>query len=205
MSSNTKATNYVSRAGYKLEQANTKFKVDFSGRLILDIGCSTGGFTDYALKHHAKRVTAIELGTRQLSEKLRYDERIELLEKTDILNVGPYGSTGYIQPLSFIPDILLMDLSFISVKKVLPHVYKLVGKNTQLIILVKPQFEATNKDKHGGIVKNEAIRRRILHDFELWVRRYLVIQNKTDTIISGTKGNKERFYLLSISSKNNRI
>lgn len=177
---------YVSRAGFKLEQANNKFKVNFKNQSVLDVGSSTGGFSDYAIKHGAKNVLAIELGTNQMDSQLRANEKLELLEKTDILNVKP----------SFVPDVVLVDLSFVSLKKILPHIHGLVDRNSKIIVLVKPQFEAKSSDKQNGIIKNNSIRRSVLKDFENWSRKYFVILNKTDEIISGTKGNKERFYLL---------
>ena len=95
------------------------------------------------------------------------------------------------------PDIVVIDLSFVSLKKILPHVRGLVDKNSRLITLVKPQFEATNKDKVNGIIKNESIRRAIFKDFEVWVKNYFVILDKVDSKVIGTYGNKERFYYLS--------
>ncbi len=195
---------YVSRAGYKLEQANTKFKINFKDQAVLDVGSSTGGFTDYALKHGAKQIFAVELGTNQLVNQLRLSDKIELHEKADILDVKPYHANGFGLKLKDVPDIVLVDLSFISLKKILPHIQTLINKNSKLIVLVKPQFEARAIDKNDGIIKNEAIRRRVLKDFETWVKKQYVILNKTDAIISGTKGNKERFYLLLKAQARNK-
>lgn len=187
---------YVSRAGYKLEQANTKFKVDFKNQRVLDIGSSSGGFSDYALKHGAKAVFAVELGTRQMSELVYTDTRVELHEKTDILNVLPFKNQREGLKLTFIPDIVLIDISFTSLRDILPHVMTLIDRHTKLIVLLKPQFEARDKAKQAGLIKNNSIRRQIFQQFELWARQYFVILNKSDAIISGSKGNKERFYLL---------
>ncbi|HEY1644996.1 MAG TPA: SAM-dependent methyltransferase [Candidatus Saccharimonadales bacterium] len=190
------STEYVGRAAFKLEASCIKFKIDFRGKTVLDIGSSTGGFSDYALQNGAERVIAIERGSRQMASPLRFDKRIELHEKTDILSVEPFGSKSGFTKLALVPDIVLIDLSFVSLKSILAHVSKLVDSKTQLVVLVKPQFEAGNEDKNKGIIKNENIRRRIFKDFELWVRKYFVVLNKVDSALSGTKGNKERFYLL---------
>jgi 23S rRNA (cytidine1920-2'-O)/16S rRNA (cytidine1409-2'-O)-methyltransferase len=189
--------NYVSRGGLKIDFASKTFKVNYLNKKVLDIGSSTGGFSDYALQHGAEKVIAIELGTKQMVEPLANDPRVELHEKTDILDVLPFNSNQDGLKLSFIPDIVAIDLSFVSLKKILPHVKSLINKNTRLIVLVKPQFEADSKDKVKGIVKNETIRRSIFKDFELWVRSYMVILDKVDSKVSGTYGNKERFYYLS--------
>jgi len=95
------------------------------------------------------------------------------------------------------PDIIVIDVSFISLRQILPHIDKYIaGPKTQILAMVKPQFEAMSTDKNKGIIKNEAIRRSILKDFELWAKKYFVIINKADSQIFGTKGNQERFYLL---------
>lgn len=187
---------YVSRGGLKLASANAKFKINFKDKLILDIGSSTGGFSDYALKNGAKKVIAVELGSNQFASPLRIDKRIELHEKTDILNVQPYDSKEGLA-LSFVPDVVVADLSFISLRDILPHVRTLVDSKTRLIVMVKPQFEAEDRDKHKGIIKNEAIRRRVLKSFELWVKDQFRVIDKADSAVTGSKGNKERFYLLA--------
>ena len=187
---------YVSRAGSKLEFANQLFKVDFNDKLVLDVGSSTGGFSDYALQKGARRIIAIELGSRQMTTSLLSSGKIELHEKTNILAVEPYNSSNKVMKLSFVPDIVLVDLSFVSLKTILPHLANLVNKNSQLVVLVKPQFEAGANDKNHGIIKNENVRRRIFRDFESWVKKYFVVKAKVDSAIIGTKGNKERFYLL---------
>lgn len=188
---------YVSRAGLKLDQAYKKFKLDFSGQHVLDVGSSAGGFTDFALHHGARKVIAIELGSDQMSSKLRLDKRVELHEKTDILDVKAYQSIEEGLKLSFIPDIVLVDLSFVSLRKILPKLKNLVSSKSRLVVMVKPQFEASRKQKNKGIIKNENIRRQILKDFELWVKDYYVLLDKTDSKVAGLKGNIERFYLLA--------
>ncbi len=180
---------YVSRAGFKLASVAEAFKLNFKDQLVLDVGSSTGGFTDYALQHSAKKVIAVELGTNQLHPKLRTDQRIELFEKTDIRNFSLLNQK--------LPTIIVIDISFMSLRDILPHIKKhLSDINTQIVAMVKPQFEALPAQLNRGIVKNEAIRRAILKDFEQWSKSYFVIQNKKDSEVTGMKGNQERFYLL---------
>lgn len=180
---------YVSRAGLKLASVAKTLGVDFKDKLVLDIGSSTGGFTDYALQHGARKVLAVEVGTNQLHPNLHGDPRIELHEKTDIRD---FKTTEHI-------DIAVADVSFISLREILPSVAKLVNKNTQLVMMVKPQFEAGQSNlKHKGVIKNDKMRREILGDFEAWARQKFVIIDKADSDVAGSKGNRERFYLLKI-------
>jgi 23S rRNA (cytidine1920-2'-O)/16S rRNA (cytidine1409-2'-O)-methyltransferase len=177
---------YVSRAALKLESVSKKLKLDFKVKSVLDVGSSTGGFTDYALKQGADKVVAVDVGTDQLHPSLRDNPKVELHEKTDIRQFKP-GVT---------PDIVLIDLSFISLRQVLPHIYELSDKSTLVVAMLKPQFEASARDVNKGVIKNDSVRRRILKDFEEWVKQYFVINVKADSEVAGAKGNKERFYLL---------
>ena len=177
---------YVSRAALKLESVAKKLDLDFKDKTVLDVGSSTGGFTDYSLKHGAARVIAVDVGTGQLHTSLRADERVELHEKTDIRDFN----------LAAKPDIVLIDVSFISLRYILPAIVKLSGKNTQVTAMLKPQFEASPREANKGVIKNDAIRRKILRDFEHWVKEYFMIADKADSEVAGAKGNKERFYLL---------
>lgn len=181
---------YVSRAGLKLASIAQTFNLDFRGTSVLDVGSSTGGFTDYALKHGASKVIAVDVGTNQLHPSLRPDPRIELREQTDIRDL---------KQLSSQVDYVVIDVSFISLRQILPHVSKLAGPQARIIAMVKPQFEAINGDhKHKGVIKNEKVRRDILKDFEIWSMQYFKVLNKADSQVVGEKGNKERFYLLSL-------
>lgn len=178
---------YVSRAALKLASVADAFKIDFRGKTVLDVGSSTGGFTDYALRHGAKKSIAVDVGTNQLHPTLHGDPRIELHEQTDIRDFMTK------QPI----DIVVADVSFISLREILPHVAKLSNPRTQIIAMVKPQFEAGQSSvKHKGIIKNDKMRRDILKDFETWATRYFVIRDKADSAVSGSKGNVERFYVL---------
>ena len=180
-------TQYVSRAGLKLASVAEVLKLEFKGKVVLDVGSSTGGFTDYALKNGAKRVYAVDVGTDQLHPSLRRNPQIELHEKTDIRDFY----------LKTMPDIIVIDVSFISLRDVLPHLHEnLSGPDTQVVAMVKPQFEAGKDQTNKGIIKNDSIRRQILKDFEIWAKNLFVIVDKRDSDVAGAKGNQERFYLL---------
>ncbi|HSX32535.1 MAG TPA: SAM-dependent methyltransferase, partial [Candidatus Saccharimonadales bacterium] len=113
---------------------------------------------------------------------------IELHEQTDIRDMHELSST---------PNIIVLDVSFVSLRDILPHVRTLASKQTDIVAMVKPQFEATVSNlKHKGVIKNDRMRRDILKDFEMWARQHFVIVDKADSEIAGTKGNLERFYLL---------
>ncbi len=179
---------YVSRAALKLASVAETLRLDFIDKIVLDVGSSTGGFTDFSLKHGAKQVIAVEVGTDQLHHSLQGNPKIELHEQTDIRDV---------KALSSQPDIVVADLSFISLRQILPHVAGLVSKQTQIVAMVKPQFEAGESSlKHKGVIKNDKMRRDILKDFESWAGLHFVIVDKADSAVSGAKGNQERFYLL---------
>lgn len=188
---------YVSRAAYKLESVVKKLELNFVNKKVLDIGSSTGGFTELALEMGADKVIDIEIGKQQLHPSLRNNPKIILYENTDINNVLPFESIQEGIKLDFIPEIVLMDLSFTSIRDVIRNVIKLIDTKTILVVMAKPQFEAKkNEFKHKGVIKNEKIRRQILKDFEREIRNYFVIINKADSLVTGSKGNIERFYLL---------
>lgn len=177
---------YVSRAGLKLASVARLLNLDFRGKTVLDVGSSTGGFTDYALQNGASKVIAVDVGTDQLHSSLRSDKRIELHEKTDIRDFQT--STDI--------DIVVIDVSFISLRDILPSVVR-IAPHAQVVAMVKPQFEAGRNQVNKGIIKNDKMRRQILSDFEVWSKSLFVIVDKRDSEVPGSKGNRERFYLLS--------
>jgi 23S rRNA (cytidine1920-2'-O)/16S rRNA (cytidine1409-2'-O)-methyltransferase len=184
----TVAQKYVNRAALKLASVAQILQLDFRDKVMLDVGSSTGGFTDYALQHGAKKVIAVDVGTDQLHPTLLGHPNIELHEQTDIRDM---------HELSDNPDIVVIDVSFISLREILPHIAKLSSKQTQIVAMVKPQFEAgQNSLKHKGVIKNDKMRRDILKDFENWTHQFFIIINKADSDVAGAKGNLERFYLL---------
>ncbi|HRQ87061.1 MAG TPA: TlyA family RNA methyltransferase, partial [Candidatus Saccharibacteria bacterium] len=212
---------YVSRAGFKLASVAELMGVDFRAKTVLDVGSSTGGFTDYALQHGASKVYAVDVGTNQLHPSLRDNPKVELHEKTDIRDfyfgeteagddrwgnpknvsegkfLGVKRSAG---PATLAPDIIVVDVSFISLRDVLPHIAThLANPQTQIVAMVKPQFEAGKHQTNKGVIKNENQRRQILKDFELWAKDLFFIADKRDSEVAGTKGNRERFYLLTLN------
>ena len=187
-----KKETYVSRAGLKLASVAEYFHLNFQDKIVLDIGSSTGGFTDYSLRHGAKKVFAVDVGTDQLHPSLRSNPKIALYEKTDIRDF--YADEAI--------DIIVGDVSFISLREILPHVAEnLMNTNTILVAMVKPQFEAGRHQVNKGIIKNDKVRRQILSDFEDWARRYFVVLDKKDSEVAGSKGNLERFYKLKLAKR----
>lgn len=177
--------------GYtKISNAAKAFDFDFRSKTVLDIGSSTGGFTAYALDAGAKNVIAVEKGTNQMMRPLRFDPRIELHEKTDIFDFK----------MSKKPDVIVADISFLSLKKVLAYAkHHLAKSDTDFLVMLKPQFEANPEDLHNGVVKNETIRRQIIKNFELWLKFHdFVIIKKHDNDLKGKTGNRERFYWLKL-------
>ena len=134
----------------------------------------------------AQRVIAVDVGTDQLHYTLLGDPRIELHEKTDIRE---FATTEELH-------IVVIDVSFISLREILPSVSKLCGPNTQIVAMVKPQFEAANSLKFKGVIKNDTLRRGVLKGFEDWAKKRFTVVAKADSEVSGKKGNTERFYLL---------
>lgn len=184
---------YVSRAALKLASVADILKIKFKDITMLDVGSSTGGFTEYALKHGAQKVLAVEVGKDQLHPSLHGNPKIELHEQTDIRDF----TTD--EPI----DVVVMDVSFISLREILPHVATLCTSKTDIVAMVKPQFEAASSSlKHKGVIKNDRMRRDILKDFELWVlsNNFIVI-DKADSQVAGSKGNVERFYKLRLGIK----
>lgn len=183
----TASEQYVSRAGLKLASVAMALGVDFADAVVLDVGSSTGGFTDYALQHGARKVIAVDVGTDQLHPSLRGNPKIELFEKTDIRGFTP----------SETPDIVVIDVSFISLREILPSLLPVISRDTAVLAMVKPQFEASRRDLgSSGVVKNDTLRRTILKNFELWAKNGWRIVDKADSEVAGSHGNRERFYHL---------
>lgn len=185
----------VGRAELKLKGAVEAFGYDFRGKTVLDIGSSTGGFTELALRMGAARVIAIEKGTRQMKAPLRYDRRVELHEKTDFLEVG--SSAPVILDFRDV-NTVVADVSFISLREILAHAQKIVPKEADYLVMLKPQFEAFSDQLVNGVVKNEKLRREIMARFEGWLKKNgLRVVKKRDNEVRGkVGGNQERFYWL---------
>ena len=181
----------VGRAEYKLKAALEAFAVDLRDKVVLDIGSSTGGFTEMALRAGAKKVIAVEKGTRQMKAPLCFDPRVELHEKTDIFEFVPEE----------IPDVILADVSFVSLSDVLFYAKQnLARRKTVFLVMLKPQFEAKPWQLRNGILKNNKMRREIIVNFEAWLKRNgFLIAGKKDNELAGRFGNVERFYYLKIA------
>lgn len=199
----------VGRAELKLAEAAQAFGYDFRGKVALDVGSSTGGFTEYALRQGAKKVIAIEKGTRQMKAPLRDDPRVDLHEKTDFLEIGSKNGdspedSGDLQGQNRVElvhgvqvDVVLADVSFVSLEKILAKAKEIVDKNADYLVMLKPQFEARPEQLVKGVVKNEKMRREIIRKFEEWLRRNgFYIVKKRDNELVGKNGNRERFYYL---------
>ncbi|MBP9664620.1 MAG: TlyA family RNA methyltransferase [Pyrinomonadaceae bacterium] len=177
---------YVGRGGLKLEAALQHFGIDVAGLDCIDIGASTGGFTDCLLQHGAKRVVCIDSGTNQLDWRLRNDSRVEVRERTNARHLTPNGFDSTF-------DLAVMDLSFISVKKVIPAVLPLLSADGRLIVLIKPQFEVGKGEVgKGGIVRETEKHDRVVSDInEFAAGLALAVRGVIDSPILGAQGNKE--------------
>ena len=180
---------FVSRGGLKLERGLEEFGVDPTGLACLDVGCSTGGFTDCLLKHGADSVISVDVGYAQFSWELRGDARVRLLERTNIVDVPTLVGSGVV-------DLAVCDVSFTSVLTVLPAVMELLRPGGVFLTLVKPQFEAAREDVgEGGVIRDPEVRlaalERVRRAFE---EAGLVVRGWCESPITGHKGNVE--YLL---------
>ncbi|MGB2875713.1 MAG: TlyA family RNA methyltransferase [Gaiellaceae bacterium] len=176
---------YVSRGGEKLAHALDELGVDPAGRDCLDIGASTGGFTDVLLQRGAARVIALDVGRGQLHQRLRQDPRVTVLERTNAREL---------QGLPFEPELITCDASFISLGKVLPPALRLAAPGWGAVVLVKPQFEAGRRDTRRGVVRDPEVWRRVLRETAeaaaLWQAQVVGV---VDSGLPGPKGNREFF------------
>jgi 23S rRNA (cytidine1920-2'-O)/16S rRNA (cytidine1409-2'-O)-methyltransferase len=177
---------YVGRGGLKLEAALNKFQIDARGAVCLDVGASTGGFTDCLLQNGAAKVFAIDVGHNQIDWRLRNDPRVEIRERVN---------ARYLQPQDFPTkfDLIVIDVSFISVRKILPAVVALLKPGASLVVLIKPQFEVGRADVgSGGIVRDEQKRIRAVHFVsETASTLGLRAEGVTESPITGAEGNVE--------------
>jgi 23S rRNA (cytidine1920-2'-O)/16S rRNA (cytidine1409-2'-O)-methyltransferase len=187
---------YVSRGGLKLEHALTYFRLNPTGLTAIDLGASTGGFTDCLLQHGAARVYAVDVGHGQLAWKLRQDPRVVVMEKTNARELTPARF-----PPPFAPaDLISIDCSFISLTKILPAASELLQPAGVILALIKPQFEAgkAEADKGKGVISDPAIHARVLGEVEEFVRGQLPLtwRGFTESPLLGPAGNKEFFALI---------
>lgn len=183
-----KRSAYVSRGGDKLASVAGQLGLDFAGKIVLDTGASTGGFTDYALQKGAAKVFCVDVGNNQLAYKLRQDPRVVVMERTDIRQAQ----------LPEQVDIAVADVSFISILKVLDAIARWVKPGGIIVVMVKPQFEAGKAvaDKFRGIINDTSIREEILAGFEREIIGHFDIHGWADSGVPGAQGNVERFYRL---------
>lgn len=187
---------YVSRGGLKLEKAIKTIPVDVNGWICLDIGASTGGFTDCLLQHGAQKVFSVDVGYGQLDWSLRKDSRVVVIERTNIRNMA-------FEAVNQSVDLVVADTSFISLKKVIPAAEKFMKHDTLILALIKPQFEA-GKDKiqKGGIIKDPAVKKAVIADIKTFFqdKGYRVNQIIPSPIL-GAKGNEEFIISLNFLKK----
>lgn len=161
---------FVSRGGLKLEHALKSFNIDLKDKICIDMGASTGGFCDCMLQNGAKFVYALDCGYNQLAWKLRCEPKIKSIEKINVKSCtffDVYNSQTL--PQEDLPEFMSMDLSFISIKKVLENCKNLIRNDASCVLLIKPQFEADRCDiEKGGVVKDEKVRKKIIKDIELF-------------------------------------
>ena len=187
---------YVSRGGLKLEKAMTEFNLDLNGKVCMDVGASTGGFTDCMLQNGAKKVYCVDVGYGQLAWKLRQDERVRNMERTNIRYVTANDIDESL-------DFASIDVAFISLKLVLPVVYKLLKDDGHIVALIKPQFEA-GREKVGkkGVVRDKSVHIEVIENVLNFTREIgFKVCNVTFSPIKGPEGNIE--YLMYISKQGN--
>ncbi len=181
---NVQEPKYVGRAGFKLEKALDHFQIDVTGLVVLDAGLSTGGFSDCLLQRGAKKIYGVDVGYGQVHEKIRADERVQVMERTNLRELRDVG-----EPI----DLITLDLSFISILKVMDAVCSLLKDDGHLITLIKPQFEAQRKDVgRGGIIKDVKIHEQVIEQVTQGVKdRGFELVGLIESPILGASGNKE--------------
>jgi 23S rRNA (cytidine1920-2'-O)/16S rRNA (cytidine1409-2'-O)-methyltransferase len=177
---------YVSRGGLKLEKGLEEFRIDVSGLCGLDVGASTGGFTDCLLQRGARKVFAVDVGYGQLAWKLRQDERVISMEKTNIRSLEP-------ERLDEVPNFAVVDASFISLDKVLPNTLRLISAGAFVVALIKPQFEVGRGEVgKGGVVRDEGKHREVIENVKALAEGLgLEVRGVTESPITGPAGNRE--------------
>jgi 23S rRNA (cytidine1920-2'-O)/16S rRNA (cytidine1409-2'-O)-methyltransferase len=174
---------YVSRGALKLKAALDHWSIDPQGRVVLDVGASTGGFTDLLLQRGAARVYAVDVGYGQLHYKLRDDARVVLMERTNI---------RYLEELPERPSLAVIDVSFISLTLALPALFRLIDDQATVIALIKPQFEAGQRDLRKGVVRDPSVHQRVLSEMRQWSEEQpWRLIDTIESPIKGPAGNTE--------------
>ncbi len=183
---------FVSRGGFKLDHAIKFFDLDFNEKVVLDIGSSTGGFTDVALQNNASKVVCVDVGSNQLHDRIKSNEKVLFYENTNILDFSTKD----------IFDFLVMDVSFVSIKTIIPCLIQYLNDNNYLVVLIKPQYELGKVKIKNGIVKDKKIHQKIVDEMIMFINSLnLNVLNFTKSPIAGKMGNVE--YLVLISKNKN--
>jgi 23S rRNA (cytidine1920-2'-O)/16S rRNA (cytidine1409-2'-O)-methyltransferase len=177
---------YAGRGAYKLAAALDAFPIEVTGRLALDVGASTGGFTDILLQRGAARVIALDVGYGQLALRLRNDSRVVVMERVNIRQVAP-------EDLPYRPALAVIDVSFISLKLVLPVVMALAAEKCDIVALIKPQFEVgKGKVGKGGVVRDAAQRRQVVDEITVFAAELgMAVRGVIESPVTGAAGNRE--------------
>ena len=187
---------FVSRGGHKLEHALAQFQLDVAGLTALDLGASTGGFTDCLLQRGAEKVYAVDVGQGQLAWKLRGDKRVVVMEKTNARHLKP-------EQFPALADLAVIDCSFISLKKILPPAVPLLKPEGKIVALIKPQFEAgkAEADKGRGVITDDVVHQRVVRELEEFVAAQagLCWRAVVESPLLGPAGNKEFLVLIEKS------
>ncbi len=182
---------FVSRGGFKLDHAIKYFNLNFQNKTVLDIGASTGGFTDVALQNNAKKIICVDVGSNQLHEKIKSNDKVEFYENLNILDFDTKE----------VFDYMVMDVSFVSIKTIIPSLLKFFTSNNYLVALIKPQYEVGKVNIKNGVIKDPKIHLNVLLDTISFIENLdLHVLNITASPISGKMGNKEYLVLISKSS-----
>ncbi len=185
----SQSARFVSRGGEKLAHALEATGVDPAGRDALDVGASTGGFTDVLLQRGAARVVALDVGYGQLHPRIRDDPRVTVLERVNVREL---------RELPFAPELVVCDVSFVSVRKALPSALALAAAGWEALVLVKPQFEADRGEARRGVVRDREVHRRVLREVAEAAQRWQAeVLSVVDSGLPGPKGNREFFLHLA--------
>ena len=183
---------FVSRGGYKIKTAYERFEFDYANRTVLDIGASTGGFTQFALNNGATKVYALDVGRGELDKKLRFDSRVVCMEGIDFRRLEKGTLTDV--------NLIIGDLSFISLKHILPKIIENFGKNIEIVMLFKPQFECGKEiaKKYKGVINDKRLHKKLLKEFVEYINGFgFCFCNLTFSNIRGKEGNIEYLFHLN--------
>ena len=191
---------YVSRGGVKLEKVFSDFGLNARGKKAIDVGSSTGGFTDFLLQSGADKVLAIDVGYGQLAWNLRQSPKVIVMERTNIRNIST-------KKIPFLSDLTVVDVSFISIKTIFKNLLEITAGGGEILILIKPQFEAARRDvQKGGVIRSKELHQKTLQEVIEAVNNYGVeIKNITFSKLQGAKGNIEFWLLVKKKIKKNKI